>query len=117
LATKELVEAKLKELIARVDEADGDVRDSLAETLPEPKVIGVHIRDLDVHYWTEMAGGGLGPLQHGQHRGPDIRVSLASEDLVQLVDGETSLFSKYLSGHVRIDASVGDLLRLRRLAG
>jgi hypothetical protein len=34
---------------------------------------------------------------------------------VDLIDGRGSLFSAYLSGRIRIDASMSDLLRLRKL--
>ncbi|MCA1726721.1 MAG: SCP2 sterol-binding domain-containing protein [Actinobacteria bacterium] len=117
MATKKQVEAKLAELIARLDDAGDGVRDTLADALPETKVLEVHITDLDERFWTEMVSGHLGELQEGHPPRRDIRISIPSDDLVELVDGRGSLFSKYLSGHVRIDASVGDLMRLRRLAG
>jgi hypothetical protein len=57
---------------------------------------------------------------HGLHRGApgqaDIRVRVASDHLVDLVDGKKSLFSSYLGGQVKIEASLSDLLRLRKLA-
>jgi hypothetical protein len=117
LATKAQVQAKLTELIERLDEASGGVHDSLAEALPDARVIEVHVADIDARFWTEMAGGRLSKLRVGAAEGADIRVRLSSDDLVDLVEGNSSLFSKYLGGHVRIDASVSDLMRLRRLAG
>jgi len=57
----------------------------------------------------------LGPLHRGAPDDPDITISADSDDLVRLIDGEGSLFSAYLSGRVRIEASVSDLLHLRRL--
>jgi predicted lipid carrier protein YhbT len=117
LATKEQVQAKLTELIERLDEASGGVHESLAEALPDARVIEVHVADIDERFWTEMANGRLGKVREGRPERADIRVRLDSDDLVDLVEGKTSLFSRYLGGHVRIDASVSDLLRLRRLAG
>jgi len=117
LATKREVEAKLRELIARLDAAGGGVQGTLAESLPDRRVIHLHLTDLDEHYWTVMAGGRMDELQEGRPARTDIRVRLSSDALVDLVDGRTSLFSQYLSGKVRIDASVSDLLRLRKLAG
>lgn len=38
-----------------------------------------------------------------------------SDDLIALVDGELDLARALLGGRVKIDASFGDLLRLRRL--
>jgi hypothetical protein len=116
VATKRQVEQKLRELIARLDEAGSDVHGSLAETLPETRVIEVTTPDLDAVWWTEMFGGRMGPLHKGTPKNADIRVRCASDDLVQLVEGRKSLFSSYLGGHVKIEASFSDLLRLRKLA-
>jgi predicted lipid carrier protein YhbT len=117
LATKKQVEQKLTELIKRLDHAEDGVQDTLADALPETKVLELHVADIDERFWTEMASGRLGPIHDGAPERADIRIRLESDDLVDLVDGRASLFSKYLAGHVRIDASVGDLMRLRRLAG
>jgi hypothetical protein len=116
VATQRQVEAKLRELINRLDTADERVRGSLSESLPDAKVLEVHVHDLDAIYWTEMSGGQMGKLTSGPSGRPDIRVQLSSDDLVDLVDGRRSLFSSYLSGHVKIEASLGDLMRLRRFA-
>jgi hypothetical protein len=116
MATKQQVERKLNELIRRLDESGGDVRGSLAESLPEPRVIHVIVPDLDAAYWTEMSDGRMGALRKGAPGRADIRVEVAGDDLVDLVDGRKSLFSSYLAGHVKIEASLSDLLRLRKLA-
>jgi hypothetical protein len=47
---------------------------------------------------------------------PEIRIHVPSDVLVELVDGHRSMFSSYLSGQVKIEASFSDLLRLRKLA-
>jgi hypothetical protein len=116
VATKRQVETKLRQLIRRLDQADRDVRGSLAESLPESRIVEVVITDLDASYWTELNGGRMHGLHRGTPREAEIRVQVSSEHLVDLVDGRKSLFSAYLSGQVRIEASIGDLLRLRRLA-
>jgi hypothetical protein len=116
VATKRQVETKLRQLISRLDQADGEVHGSLAESLPESRIIEVVISDLGTSYWTELDGGRMEGLHQGVPRQAEIRVRVSSDDLVELVDGRKSLFSAYLAGHVRIEASIGDLLRLRRLA-
>jgi predicted lipid carrier protein YhbT len=92
------------------------VHGSLSETLPEPRIIQVVVPDLPATYWTEMADGQMSALHRGPPAQSDIRIRVSSEDLVDLVDGRRSLFSSYLSGHVKVEASLSDLLRLRRLA-
>jgi hypothetical protein len=116
VASKREVERKLRELIQRLDGSGGQVRGSLSDALPEPRVIEVVITDLGCAYWTTLAGGAMGRLHPGPASDPEIRVRLTGDRLVDLVDGRSSLFGEYLSGRVAVEASFGDLLRLRRLA-
>lgn len=44
-----------------------------------------------------------------------MKLTIASDDLLALTDGELDLARALLGGRVKIDASFGDLLRLRRL--
>jgi len=116
VATKREVERKLRELMSRLEEADAGVRGSLAGALPDSRVIQVIVPDLGLSYWTELAGGTMDSLHRGEPRDAEIRVHVDSDDLIELVDRRRSLFSSYLSGKVKIEASLGDLLRLRKLA-
>jgi predicted lipid carrier protein YhbT len=115
MATKREVESKLRELIARLAEAD-EAQDRLARTLPERRVISVRVPDLDADYWTVMADGRLDRLHRGAPDRADVRIRVDGDDLVAIVDGRNSLFSAFVSGQVKIEASVSDLLRLRKLA-
>jgi hypothetical protein len=116
VATKRQVEAKLRELIRRLDGANGDVRGSLSDALPETRTIEVTITDLGDVYWTELESGRMSALKQGARETADIRVRLTSDHLVELVDGEKSLFSSFIGGQIKIEASFGDLMRLRKLA-
>jgi hypothetical protein len=54
------------------------------------------------------------------HRGvpphTDIRMVVDSDHLMELLDGKRSLFSSFVSGSVKIQASLSDLIRLRKMA-
>ena len=115
LATTEEVRTKLEQLIARLG-ANQEAARELERSLPDPRILGLHVTDHDDHFWTELAGGRLGPLHQERHERAHIRVAAASDDLVALVDGGASLFSAYVSGRIRVEASFSDLLKLRRLA-
>jgi hypothetical protein len=116
MATRRQVERKLTELIRRLDEAGADVHGSLGEALPEPRTIRVDVSDLGLAYWTDLAGGRMGELHQGEPPVTHIRVQAGSDHLVEMIDGRRSLFSAYLSGQIRIEASFSDLMRLRKLA-
>ncbi len=115
VATKRQVETKLRQLIGRLHGADEGV-EALAKALPEAKVIEVVVPDLDQTYWTKLEHGRMGPLHPGAPDRADIRLEAGSDVLVEIVDGERSLFSSYVAGRVKVEASFADLLRLRKLA-
>ncbi len=116
MATKKEVEAKLRELIRKLDQADQNVKDSLADSLPEPKTIVVKLPDLDTTYWAKIDGGAMGKLKEGAPDRSDIRIRANSDDLVAVLDGRRSMFSAVMAGSVKVDASLSDIIRLRRLA-
>jgi hypothetical protein len=115
LASKEEVETRLGELIDRLGQNEEAAR-ALGRSLPDPRILELHVTDLDVRYWTELSEGTLGPLQDGKPDDAHIRISTSSDDLISFVDGGVSLFSAYASGRIRIEASFSDLLKLRKLA-
>lgn len=114
MASRDDVRHRLDELITRLAASDRGAR-SLAETLPERRVLTVHVTDLEADFWTVLEAGTMEPLREGQPDDPDIRIRAPSDTLVDLIDGKGSLFSAYLAGKVQIDASMSDLLRLRKL--
>lgn len=115
LASEETVERKLEELIERLHESDDDVKESLRDSLPEPRVLHLHVTDLEAHYWTELVDGHLGTLHRGLPEEPHARIETDSDHFVDLVDGRLHLVSAFLSGKVRVDASFNDMMSLRKM--
>ena len=115
MATARTVEKKLNDLIRRLDEAPQEAQANLSRALSNPRIIEITVTDLDVRYWIELADGRFDQLHTGAARAPHIRVSASSDDLVDMIDGNKSLFSSYLAGHIKIQASLSDLLSMRKL--
>ncbi len=115
VATKRDVETKLRELIRRLEGAE-EAQGSLAGALPDGRILSLHLTDLDAEYWSKIAEGRMGSLHRGAPDRSDIRIRMTSDDLVAFVDGNGSLFSAVVTGRVKVEASIVDLLRLRRLA-
>lgn len=115
MASKEEVEARLGELIDKLGQNEEAAR-ALGRSLPDPRILELHVTDLDLRYWTELSAGRLGALTTGAHDEAHIRISTSSDDLIEFVEGGASLFSAYVSGRIRIEASFSDLLKLRKLA-
>jgi predicted lipid carrier protein YhbT len=115
VATKKQVEAKLRELIRRLEDAGGSAQGQLAEALPNARVIQIEVPDLDARYWTELAHGRLGTLRTGASDGWDMRVTADADDLIAMIDGNRNLLTSYLTGRIRMQASATDLMALRKL--
>jgi hypothetical protein len=94
--------------------AEGEARAAAALD----RSVSCHITDLDVTFAGRMTGGRIEvddtrpgpPWEKAQ-----IRLALAGDDLVALVDGELNFATAWGSGRVRLEASLLDLFRLRKL--
>ena len=74
-----------------------------------------HIRDLDVSFHGRLRGGTIVGLRDGEDRDAHIRLTVGSDDLLALVAGDLNFASAWASGRVSVKASLGDLLKLRKL--
>jgi hypothetical protein len=115
VATKRQVETKLRELIQRLAKTEEGVN-ALSDALPEPRVIEIRVPDLDASYWSELSDGKMGPLHRGAAERADMRLEAMSDDLVDVLDGRRSMFSSYVAGRMKVEASFADIMRLRKLA-
>jgi hypothetical protein len=115
LASTTEVEEKLRELIARLDASDPEVKASLRASLPEPRVLWLRLPDLEADYWTELDANGMRRLHAGAREDAHVRISADSDELLDVIDGRRQLLPAYLAGKIRIDASFEDLLQIRRM--
>ncbi|TVZ03501.1 hypothetical protein EAS64_24285 [Trebonia kvetii] len=78
--------------------------------------ISVTIPDLDVTYVTVL-GTGDDPVRELAPGEPpaDIRMTAKSDEVVSLAEQPMNIARAWMSGRVKIEASVKDLFRLRRL--
>jgi hypothetical protein len=113
MATVEECRAALVQLSANLAAADGDVRGAAALD----RTVSCRITDLDTVFVGRLAAGAItdvtvatGPVPRAQ-----IRLAMAGDDLVALVNGELNFARAWGSGRVRLEAGVRDLLRLRSL--
>lgn len=109
VADIEEVERILDEVLLRF----GDVDDAARAILPSKRIIRATCPDLALVRFARWEAGTLALLDDPPSGRADIRISVHSDDLVSLNDGGMTFNQAYLSGRVRIDASMSDLLRLR----
>jgi predicted lipid carrier protein YhbT len=115
VASAEQVERELQVLVDRLARADPKVHAELDRTLGGSRLVVMEVPDLRTTFWSELAGGKMGPVQQGEPPRADIRITADSDDLIAMMEGTKPLFSSYLAGHVKVQASVTDLLALRKL--
>jgi len=109
VAEVEEVEAILDRLLTQLGEVDDQAR----SVMPSERLLRASCPDLDLVRYASWRTGQLTLLDDAPSRRADIRISVRSDDLVKLTSGTLTFGQAYLSGRIRIDASMSDLLRLR----
>jgi hypothetical protein len=113
VATKEEVSSAIELLMARLDGNEENVRSAI----PGRKVMGCLVTDIGASWYSVIEDGHVSSPTEDPPSGERVAVllKLHSDDLIDLVEERTSFLSALLSGKVRVDASLSDLLRLRTL--
>lgn len=109
MASVEEVEQVLSELLQRL----GHVDDSTRALLPSRRTIEARCPDLDLVRHAEWRSGQIVLLDDAPGRRSDIRISVRSDDLLDIASGELTFGRAYTENKIRLDASMTDLLRLR----
>ncbi|MFD0905149.1 SCP2 sterol-binding domain-containing protein [Actinomadura sediminis] len=112
MANEQDCRAALDKIVARIAEVDAD---RLAEHVVE-RTISCRVPDLGVAYRTRLHADGLDQVRPDDDPGSaQVRLTVGSDDLVALADDELNPARAWATGRLKIEASIGDLLRLRRL--
>ncbi|TDC56497.1 hypothetical protein E1281_07010 [Actinomadura sp. KC345] len=112
MANEEDCRAALGRIAARVAEVDAD---RFAEHVVE-RTISCRIPDLALAYRTRLHQGGLDPFEpDGDPAAAQVRLTVDSADLIALSHDELNPAKAWAAGRLKIEASILDLLRLRKL--
>jgi SCP-2 sterol transfer family len=80
------------------------------------RTISVTIPDIGVTYVTKLGTGNDPVREAGPDEPPaDIKMTANSDEVVSLAETPMNIARAWVSGRVKIEASVKDLFRLRRL--
>ncbi|MBV9485898.1 MAG: SCP2 sterol-binding domain-containing protein [Frankiaceae bacterium] len=118
MASVKQCRSALDRLAKTLDEVDPDQR---AKHLPQ-RTVACRVKDLNVVFIARVDQGGVHDIEelpHSGNDGPqaDVRVALASDDLIALVDREDDFVSAWLHGRVQVSAPMRDMLRIRSVLG
>ncbi|MDA8369337.1 MAG: SCP2 sterol-binding domain-containing protein [Nocardiopsaceae bacterium] len=104
--------SKVSDRIMRVDEADR--RKHLVE-----RTVSVTARDLGTVFDMRLTSNGLADVASRAADAPaeraQVRITVSSDDLVELAEDRMDFAKAMFSGRVKIDASFSDLMRMRKL--
>lgn len=111
MATLAQCRAALEDLASRLRDVDEKDRRrhsfdrSLSATVP----------DLDVTFTGALRDGHLVDISTDPAPKAQIRLTAASDDLVALTTGDLNFGQAWLTGRIKVEASVRDLLKLRSM--
>ena len=113
MATAEECRQALDSLTGRIMELSPQER---AAHLVDRQV-SCQVTDLGVTFVTELGPDGAAPVRelNGSGARAQIRLAARSDDLVALAADPGSFGRAWLTGRLKLEASIGDLLRLRKL--
>jgi hypothetical protein len=113
MATTRECEGALRALAARLDEAAR----SHPEARPPDRTVQCTIPDLSTAFTGVLRGGALHDIAEREPTGSraEVMFTIASDDLIALVDGRLGFATAWTTGRLKINASIRDLLRVRSL--
>jgi hypothetical protein len=102
----------LQKLAGRLSELSPAERDQYFGN----RMISVTIPDLSVTFVTQL-GTGNDPVRQASpgERPADIRITAKSDEVIALAEQPMNIARAWMTGRVKIEASMKDLFRLRRL--
>jgi hypothetical protein len=113
MASAEECREALQTLTGRLGEMNPQERASFFSN----RSFSCYVTDLGITFITRIAEGGAEPVKEAGPDEPpaDIRITASSDDTVALAATPANIARMWLSGRVKIQASLRDLLALRRL--
>ena len=113
MATAEECREAFEKLTGRLAELDPKDRDAFFSG----RSFSCHVSDLDVTFVTRFGPSGADPVHEAGTGEPpaNVRLTASSDVVLELADDVGAFPRAWLSGRVKVHASMRDLLRLRKL--
>jgi putative sterol carrier protein len=109
VATPDECKVAIVQLAARLA-GPGDTR-----TAGLDRSVSAAVTDLDIVFRGHIHDGVLEDITTEDGPAAQIRLAMSSDDLVLIASGELSLGKAFMSGRMKLNASLPDMLRLRTL--
>ncbi len=111
MATVDECRAALQSLAARLAAKAAEN----SRTIDFDRTFAFRLTDLSVAFHGRFAGGQIAEFSDGDDPSAKLAVTAVSDDLMALLEERLSATTALTSGRIKVDASVWDLLKLRKL--
>ncbi len=111
MATKQECEVAFAELAEKLGRVDPDTRKKVVLD----RSVSARITDLETTFQGSLRDGGLHDISEVVASTAQIKLTMASDTLLGLTAGTLGFGSAWMTGKLRIDASVLDLLKLKSM--
>jgi len=113
MASAEECREALTNLTARLGEMNPEDRSSFFSN----RTFSCHVTDLGMTFVTRITDHGAEPIKEAGPDEPqaDIRLTASSDDVISLSATPANIARMWMAGRVKVQASLRDLLALRRL--
>lgn len=113
MATAEECRQALESLTGRIGEMDPKDRQAFLAD----RELSCKVSDLDVTFLTHIRPDGASPVTvaNGAAKPAQVRFTVKSDDLVAIANDPGLFVRSWLTGRLKIEAGLSDLLRLRKL--
>jgi predicted lipid carrier protein YhbT len=112
MATVQECRKALEELTGRISQLDQETR----QTHLLNRTLSCHVTDLGVTFLTKLGEHGADPIMEGDHLPPaQIRFTAKSDDVVAIARDPGTFARSWLTGRLRVEGNIFDLLTLRKL--
>jgi len=113
MATAEECRAALESLTSRI--AEMDAKDRAAHLID--RTLSCRVPDLNLTFLTRLSSDGAEPIRFAENGSPaaQVRFTADSDVVVAIAKDPGSFMRAWLTGKLKVQGSVFDLLHLRRL--
>lgn len=112
MATLESVRAGLDALVASMDDLDPETRRKIPD-----RTVSLHVPDVAAAFAGRLESGslvGVEEIDVARRREADLRLSMDSDVLLDLVEGRQDFARAWSRGKVKVDARLRDIWELRK---
>ena len=106
--------ATLEECREALTELTKDIADS-DEQIDFDRSLSATITDLDTVLKGRFVGGAFTNIEMAEDPAADVKLTLSSDDLVSMCRGELNAMKAMATGKLKLQASMGDMMKLRKL--